>query len=162
MGLDLIEHDAPPLASGRPRWCCRGACRCGHAKVETQATVTADARELAKAMARLHGGRWTAHVDNDTGLIVIVSNGARSDVAMSQVPRRAVLVDLLTAPSSVGAFFLLPLHRQKLPALTCLRDRAATYDRFLSRHRQIAEAYCAHCPRTADGLQEPSLGLLSG
>jgi hypothetical protein len=40
-------------------------------KVETQATVTADARELAKAMARLHGGRWTAHVDHDTGFILI-------------------------------------------------------------------------------------------
>jgi hypothetical protein len=41
------------------------------AKVETQATVTANARELAKAMARLHGGQWTAHVDHDTGFILI-------------------------------------------------------------------------------------------
>ena len=40
-------------------------------KVETQATVTADARELAKAMARLHGGRWSAHVDHDNGFILI-------------------------------------------------------------------------------------------
>ena len=40
-------------------------------KVETQATVTANSRELAKAMARLHGGRWTAHVDHDTGFILI-------------------------------------------------------------------------------------------
>ena len=40
-------------------------------KVETQATVTANARELAEAMARLHGGQWTAHVDHDTGFILI-------------------------------------------------------------------------------------------
>lgn len=40
-------------------------------KIETQATATANARALAKAMARLHGGQWTAHVDHEAGFILI-------------------------------------------------------------------------------------------
>jgi hypothetical protein len=37
----------------------------------TQEAVNVDARALASAVARLHGGRWTAHVDHDTGFILI-------------------------------------------------------------------------------------------
>lgn len=41
------------------------------AKADTVESIDAAARALADAMARLHGGRWRAHVDHNTGFVLV-------------------------------------------------------------------------------------------